>query len=1270
LGLRWQRWWLFGLVAAAVLLAAVAGTVLAVAVNVATGGNSPWLPAVDAHPLWWSAGATVAVAGAGVLVWWAQRLVDRRLGELVPVEQRPESWVVDRPAEVSQVVAALCGRGGATVEITTAVHGAGGFGKTTVAKLVWADRRVLRRFGRRVYWVTLGRDVRGAAIAAKVNDLVARLDPKNAVTFTDPQQAGEHLAALLATGPPRLLILDDVWYAEQETAFPVAGRCARLLTTRIPSLIAGECAPIRVDQVTAEQARALLTAGLPPLPSLVVAGLVEKTGRWPLLLRLVNQVLVDQTATDPNAAVVARELLDRLRRSGALQLDQLTGVAERPLDVNDPRQRQRAVAATIEASIGLLTPVERVRFRELAIFAEDETVPVGLIGQLWQATGGLDVMATRALCARLAGLAVLTVTGTADGGTVSLHDVVRDFLREELGAARLVELHRALVRAVAAGLPLASSRSQGTNAVTAWWELDDPTGYLWGHLIEHFLAGGQVHDAAAVAGDLRWVTARMVRSGPAAPYADLALIDTPRCARLLRLLEQTSHLLAPTEPAHSRIDIFYGRIASDPDWGPQAAALACGRTTPALTPRWPQPDLPDPALRRVLICGSDGMFASHRDGAFAMLAAPDGSWLATAGHHGVVRIWDVATGIERAELTTSRSYGEYAMAMAPDGTWLATGSGHGSTSPNRHDGLVRIWDVATGAERAVLTGHSSPVLTMAVAPDGSWLATAGGGVLDGVVQIWDLATETERAALTGHRGEVLTVAVAPDGSWLATGSTDWRVRIWDTTSWTQRAELTGHASAVLTMVAAPDGSWLASGGYDETVRIWDTATGTERAVLATGHPRGVSVLAVAADGSWLATSGSYDGTVRIWDMATMMERAALTGHTSETFAVSVTVAPDGTWLATTSRHDRMVRIWNTATWAERAVLTGHPPGVATRTAAVAPDGSWLATAGSDLRVRIWDVPTLPTRTEFTGHTDEVYGVAVAPDSSWLASASADRTVRIWDMGTGTQRAVFTGHINAVWAVAVAPDGTWLASVSAWNLGDRGSDYRVRIWDAATGTERAALTGHTSGVLTVAVAPDGSWFATGGHDQTVRIWDVPTGTERAVLTGHTDALRAVAVAPDGAWLASASHDRTVRIWDVATGTERAVLTGHQTAVLAVAVAPDGTWLASGGRDQTVRIWDAVTGTERAVLTGHTSEVWAVAVAPDGTWLATASPDRTLRIWAVAEGRLVASMRVEEALKACVWTPDGRSVLAGGRVGLYLFDFHPGTHRPAPQPDADT
>ena len=96
-------------------------------------------------------------------------------------------------------------------DITTGVHGAGGFGKTVVADLVRANRRVRRRFGGRVYEVTIGRDVRGrAAIAAKVAQ-ATRFITRDVTAFDDPETAGAHLGRLLEARPRTLLVLDDVW---------------------------------------------------------------------------------------------------------------------------------------------------------------------------------------------------------------------------------------------------------------------------------------------------------------------------------------------------------------------------------------------------------------------------------------------------------------------------------------------------------------------------------------------------------------------------------------------------------------------------------------------------------------------------------------------------------------------------------------------------------------------------------------------------------------------------------------------------------------------------------------------------------------------------------------------------------------------------------------------------------------------------------------------------------------------------------------------------
>ena len=78
---------------------------------------------------------------------------------------------------------------------------------------------------------------------------------------------------------------------------------------------------------------------------------------------------------------------------------------------------------------------------------------------------------------------------------------------------------------------------------------------------------------------------------------------------------------------------------------------------------------------------------------------------------------------------------------------------------------------------------------MAIAPDGSWLATAG---TDGTARIWDAAAGEPRATLTGPTGRVMAVAIAPDGSWLATAGNDGTMWIWDAAAGQIADHPTGH----------------------------------------------------------------------------------------------------------------------------------------------------------------------------------------------------------------------------------------------------------------------------------------------------------------------------------------------------------------------------------------------------------------------------------------------------------------------------------------------
>jgi WD40 repeat protein len=195
----------------------------------------------------------------------------------------------------------------------------------------------------------------------------------------------------------------------------------------------------------------------------------------------------------------------------------------------------------------------------------------------------------------------------------------------------------------------------------------------------------------------------------------------------------------------------------------------------------------------------------------------------------------------------------------------------------------------TNPLRTLMPGHTGWVLSVAIASDGTWLATGGG---DGTVQIWDPATGRQHTVLPGHSGSVRSVAIAPDGTWLATASSDVDtttvVRVRDLASGRQRTLMTGRAGSVRSVAIAPDGTWLATAGGDDrtTVQIWDPETGRQRSKL-TGHTGVVGSLSIAPDGTWMATGGD-DGTVRIWDPAISQQYSELAG------LLSVGIAPDST----------------------------------------------------------------------------------------------------------------------------------------------------------------------------------------------------------------------------------------------------------------------------------------------------------------------------------------------------------------------------------------
>ncbi|MEV7624092.1 NB-ARC domain-containing protein [Actinoplanes sp. NPDC089786] len=326
-----------------------------------------------------------------------------------------------------QVLDAFRGDAGSTVGVTAGVRGTGGFGKTTLAEMVTADPRVRDTFPGGILWVEVGNAPEGR-IPIKIHELVQELTGPAAVAV-DPRRAGGQLAEALG-GERTLLVIDDVWTPGQLAPFQVgAPSCVRLVTTRNAASLPRGSRSVPVEEMQPDEARDLLLYGVDrPGSDEVVARLLTMSGRWPLLLGLINGALVrlveQGNSTDDSLA----EVETRLRADGPSSFD-----ADRP------QSRRDAVDTTLAASLHFLRPDHRERYLELAIFPETAPVPLTALRRWWGSTGGLDDAAVRKLCLLLAEQSLI-LRYQLNPPQIHLHDVVVQSLRGLLGPQRLTRM--------------------------------------------------------------------------------------------------------------------------------------------------------------------------------------------------------------------------------------------------------------------------------------------------------------------------------------------------------------------------------------------------------------------------------------------------------------------------------------------------------------------------------------------------------------------------------------------------------------------------------------------------------------------------------------------------------------------------------------------------------------------------------------------------------------------------------------------------------------
>lgn len=149
-----------------------------------------------------------------------------------------------------------------------------------------------------------------------------------------------------------------------------------------------------------------------------------------------------------------------------------------------------------------------------------------------------------------------------------------------------------------------------------------------------------------------------------------------------------------------------------------------------------------------------------------VIFSSDGSLFAATSNDNPAIIWDTATH-DLKQTLHGHSNLLLKMEFSHDGKFLVSYSS---------GGVMKIWDIATGLLhlQQIVDCQKESDFNLTISPNKRQIISAGQGL-----KVWDVASGTIERTLEDNRDEYHVIALSPDGSTLATASPNRSVRLWD-----------------------------------------------------------------------------------------------------------------------------------------------------------------------------------------------------------------------------------------------------------------------------------------------------------------------------------------------------------------------------------------------------------------------------------------------------------------------------------------------------------
>ena len=255
-------------------------------------------------------------------------------------------------------------------------------------------------------------------------------------------------------------------------------------------------------------------------------------------------------------------------------------------------------------------------------------------------------------------------------------------------------------------------------------------------------------------------------------------------------------------------------------------------------------------------------FVGSELGIMMIAVSPNGKQILTAGQDGMMRLWDLATG---EEIFGVRAHvdGVYAIAFSADGKQALTAS----MSNGFDDSGIALWDLEAGAliRRFPNTGHST---TVAFSPDGQYVFSGNGLAEQAILRQYDLSTGKEIRSF--DKGLCCTgFALSSDGQLIYTATNSGGpVTEMDLTTGELLREFGLHPGGRVRVEISADSQRLLISSINfegGILSLWDLNTGLEiRRFVGDGIC--CTDIDMSPDGTMAVAPAGY-GTAILWDLS-------------------------------------------------------------------------------------------------------------------------------------------------------------------------------------------------------------------------------------------------------------------------------------------------------------------------------------------------------------------------------------------------------------------